>query len=851
MVGGKYKEYSRFLNHRPGPALSPFVITCQSPLMLLPSSNAFAPAQHWFQSQGWEVFPFQQQSWLAYLEGRSGLINAPTGSGKTYAAFFGPALEYLSGPSPRSKGMRLLWITPLRALAAEIRQSCCRAAEALDLDWEIAIRTGDTSAPERAKQKKKPPDMLITTPESLHLMLAAKGYPGLFSSLQCVICDEWHELAGSKRGVLMELALSRLRALRPQLRVWGISATIGNMDEALAMLLGKGAPHGDALLIRADIVKQYEVRTIFPDAVERFPWRGHLGIKLSGKILPVIAGSRSTLIFTNTRAQCEIWYRELLEADPSLAGLIAMHHGSLSREIRDWVEENLHLGRLKVVVCTSSLDLGVDFRPVETVIQVGSPKGVARFMQRAGRAGHQPGAVSRIYFLPTHALEIMEGAALRRAIGKGRVEERLPYVNSFDVLLQYLVTLAVGEGFRPDEVYQEIKNTFAYEYMLEEEWKWCLDFVRSGGQVLDAYDDYKKVVVDEQGVWRVENRMIAKRHRLSIGAIVSDSTLLVEYENGKYLGAVEEGFIAQLRPGDTFWFAGRNLTFVRIKDMTVQVRRSNEKNGKIPTWAGGRMPLSSQLAKEIRELIHLAAEGDASEPEMERIAPILDLQRQRSCLPKEGELLLECFHDSEGQHLLCYPFEGRFVHEGLSALLAYRISRLTPITFSIAVNDYGFELLSDLPIPLEEALQAGLFAPDNLSEDIQAGLNSVEMARRRFRDIAGIAGLIFKGFPGRQKRDRHLQASSQLFFRAFMDHEPGNLLLRQAYDEVLTFQLEEGRLRRALERIARSEIVLKKPGKATPFAFPIIADRLREKLSSEKIEDRIKRMTLKLEKDVI
>ncbi len=837
------------MNRLPCAALFPWPIAPEL-LHSMSSSfkNALLPAQHWFQSQDWKIFPFQQQTWEAYLAGRSGLINAPTGSGKTYAAFLGPALENLAFSS-QIKGLRLLWITPLRALANEIYQSCTRAAEALGLDWQIAVRTGDTPAGERVKLKQSPPHMLITTPESLHLMLAAKGYPALFAQLECIVCDEWHELAGSKRGVMMELALSRLRALRTGLRVWGISATIGNVDEAMAMLLGRHYNRVNTALIRADMPKQYEVRTIFPNEVERFPWRGHLGIKLIDKVLPIIVGSRSTLLFTNTRAQCEIWYQQLLEAEPSLAGLIAMHHGSLSRELRDWVEENLHSGRLKAVVCTSSLDLGVDFRPVETVIQIGSPKGVARFMQRAGRAGHQPGALSRIYFLPTHALEIVEGGALRRAIEKGRVEERLPYLNSFDVLLQYLVTLAVGEGFRPDDIWPEIESTFAYTHIEPDEWQWCLDFIRSGGQALDAYDEYKKVVVDDSGLWRVENKMIAKRHRLGIGAIVSDSMLHVEYEGGKYLGAIEEGFVAQLRAGDVFWFAGRALEFVRLKDMTVHVRRSKAKTGKIPSWAGGRMPLSSQLAEEIRELIGFAAAGELTSPEMEKIAPILHLQQQRSHLPAAGELLIEYFEDADGHHLLCYPFEGRFVHEGLSALLAYRIARLKPITFSIAVNDYGFELLSDLPIPIEDALGNDLFSERNLSRDIQAGLNSVEMARRRFRDIAGIAGLVFKGFPGRQKRDRHLQAGSQLFFSAFMDHDPGNLLLRQAYDEVLAFQLEEGRLRGALQRIAQSRIVLQFTGRATPFAFPIIVDRLREKLSSEKLEERIKRMTLKLERD--
>ena len=816
---------------------------------------------------------------MAYLAGKSGLVNAPTGSGKTYSLFFGPALEYLAErktvayyPSPpqtgkRKKtgpgiGLRVLWITPVRALANEIQQSCQRAANDLGLNWEVAIRTGDTLAKDRVKQKKNAPQMLVTTPESLHLMLATKGYADWFKNLKVVVCDEWHELVGSKRGVLVELALSRLKSILPELRIWGISATIGNLQEAASMLFGN--PPGDARpgdarpgcdaeingysLIRSNLEKKYAIETIFPDYIEKFPWAGHLGIHLVGKVLPIIHKSQSTLIFTNTRAQCEIWYQQLLDADPMLAGQLAMHHGSLSREIRDWVEESLHTGRLKAVVCTSSLDLGVDFRPVQTVIQIGSPKGVARFMQRAGRAGHQPGAISKIYFLPTHSLEIIEGAALRQAVAGQHLEARQPYMLCFDVLIQYLVTLAVSDGFMPASLLAEVRTAYSFAQLSDTEWQWCLDFISKGGKCLYAYDEYKKVEPQENGLWLVTNAFIAKKHRLSIGAIVSDAMLQIKFMGGKFLGSIEEGFISQLKRGDVFWYAGKSLEFVRIKDMMVQVRKSSASKGKVPTWAGGRMPLSSELAAEIRELIALAAVGDVTAPEMEKVLPLLDTQQRRSYLPGENELLIEAFSDAEGHHLLCYPFEGRAVHEGLSALLAYRIARMTPITFSIAVNDYGFELLSDLPIPVEEALAQGLFSIENLYPDIETSVNSVEMARRRFRDIAGIAGLVFKGFPGKEKMGRHLQANSQLFFGVFTDYEPDNLLLLQAYREVMQFQLQESRLLAALQRINQGQIVLRKPVKATPFAFPLIVTRLREKLSSEKLADRIQRMKLRLEK---
>ena len=833
------------------------------PSPLMPATAALKPALTWFRQQHWKPFPYQQEAWQAYLDGESGLVNAPTGSGKTYSLFFGPALEYLAEiknkvpvappKSGRKKAvsttcLRVLWITPVRALANEIQQSCQRAAHELGLNWEIAIRTGDTPAKDRTKQKKNPPQMLVTTPESLHLMLATTGYAEWFKNLKVVVCDEWHELVGSKRGVLVELAMSRLKTILPDLRIWGISATIGNLEEAALMLLGTNSTAGNYRLIRSSLEKQYAIQTIFPDTIERFPWSGHLGIHLVDKVLPIIHNSQSTLIFTNTRAQCEIWYQQLLDADPMLAGQLAMHHGSLSREIRDWVEESLHSGRLKAVVCTSSLDLGVDFRPVQTVIQIGSPKGVARFMQRAGRAGHQPGAVSTIYFLPTHSLEIIEGAALRQAVARQSLEARPPYMLCFDVLIQYMVTLAVSDGFRPEELLAEVRSAYSYAQLTDEEWQWCLDFISKGGKCLYAYDEYKKVEPQENGRWLVTNAFIAKKHRLGIGAIVSDAVLQIKFMGGKFLGSIEEGFISQLKRGDVFWYAGRSLEFVRIKDMMVQVRKSSASKGKIPTWAGGRMPMSSELATEIRELIALAAEGDVTQPEMEKVVPLLELQQRRSYLPAENELLIEYFNDNEGYHLLCYAFEGRAVHEGLSALLAYRIALLQPISFSIAVNDYGFELLSDLPIPIAAALTESLFTIENLYADIEASVNSVEMARRRFRDIAGIAGLVFKGFPGKEKMGRHLQASSQLFFGVFTDYEPGNLLLLQAYREVMQFQLQESRLRLALQRINSGRIILREPAKATPFSFPLIVTRLREKLSSEKLADRIQRMKLRLEK---
>ncbi len=807
----------------------------------------------WFAEKGWKPFEFQLETWDAYLEGFSGILNAPTGSGKTYALLIPILLDYIrcnpKYAEEKAEGMNAIWITPIRALAREISLASERAIEAMGLAWQVGIRSGDTSTSVRKKQLTNPPQLLITTPESLHLLLASKGYRNFFGNLGTIVIDEWHELMGSKRAVLAELALSRLKSLLPALQIWGISATIGNMDQAMSVLLGSGESTMPNKIIKADIQKKIEVVTVLPDEIEKFPWSGHLGIHLLSKVVPIIQQSGSTLIFTNTRAMCEIWYQRLLDVAPDLAGLLAMHHGSISREIRDWVEQSLHSEKIKAVVCTSSLDLGVDFRPVESIIQIGSPKGVARFIQRAGRSGHQPNAVSRIYFVPTHSLELIESCALRQAIDDGQVEERIPYVRSFDVLAQYLVTLAVSDGFDAVETLEEVRSTFSFASISEAEWQWLLNFIVTGGKALHQYNEYQKVRRDPDGLFRVHDRKISLRHRLSIGTIVGETSMIIQYQRGKRIGTVEEWFIAQLRPGDTFWFAGKSLELIRVQGMTAEVKKSKKKKGKVPSWLGGRIPLSSQLAQYLRLKVAQSREDAYAEPELEKLIPLTELQDRRSHVPLIDEFLIEYFQSSEGYHLLFYPFEGRYIHEGMSALIAWRIAQIKPISFTIAMNDYGFELLSDAPIPIEEALENELFNTIDLSADIQASVNSIELAKRRFRDIASIAGLVFKGYPGREKKDKYLQSSSQLFFEVFTDYEPDNLLLRQAFEEVFVFQLDETRLRTALDRIQFQKIILSQPEKATPYSFPIIVDRTREKLSTERLADRIRKMKLALERE--
>jgi ATP-dependent Lhr-like helicase len=808
------------------------------------SSNTYIEkAESWFAKKGWEVFDFQRNTWESFMAYRSGIVNAPTGSGKTYALFFGALISYLQKDVPKvQRGPLIIWVSPIRALTKEIKISTERALEAFDLDWRVEIRSGDTSSSKRKKQMTDPPEVLITTPESLHVILATRGYSRFYRHLHAIIFDEWHELMGSKRGVQCELAVSRFRALSPGLLVWGISATIGNLEEAKDVLLGTYS-NKETVLIRSHLAKKTDVIPVFPDSVEKYSWAGHLGLKLADKLVPIISKSRTTLIFTNTRAQSEIWYQRLLELMPELAGNMAMHHGSISRELRDWVEQELYQGKLKLVVATSSLDLGVDFRPVETIIQIGSPKSVARFMQRAGRSGHAPGAVSKIYFLPTHALELVEVAALRKAIEHRNIEVRIPHIRSWDVLIQYLMTLAASEGFDAEVIFNEVITTHCFASMDRVEWQKVLNFLVNGSQSLQAYDEYRKVISDE-GIYRIVDRRIKMRHKLSIGTITSDAMLNVRFLKGGRIGTVEEWFISHLKVGDSFWFAGRALEFIMLKDMNVYVRKSKKKTRRIPSYLGGRVPLSTEMSEVLRDKLYEYDTVQNPDEELVRLSPLFELQKKQSYLPREDQFLVEYFQTREGFHLLMYPFEGRYVHEGMGALIAQRISRDRPISFSIAMNDYGFELLSDQPIDLEVVLTKELFEPRDLSRDIQASINATELAKRQFRDICRISGLIFQGFPGKAKKERHLQASSSLLFEVFKDYEPDNLLFLQTYEEVMTFQLEEARMRRALKRIQTQQFIIARPEKPTPFAFPIIVDRLREKMSTEKLEDRIKKMTV-------
>ena len=814
-------------------------------------SEGLRRIERWFGDRGWTPFAYQREVWAAWRAGEDGLVHVDTGMGKTLAAAGGPVsraldrcLDHGAGDGvPEDAGLRLLWITPLRALARDTVRSVGDFLDGVGLPWRVGLRTGDVSSTVKARQRTSPPQVLVTTPESLSLLLSYPESARLFGGLEGVVVDEWHELLGSKRGTQTELGLASLRTLRPELRCWALSATLGNLDHAREVFLGPAAggrifpgPSGGPLV----------VETLIPDEVVRFPWSGHLGLRLLPRVVGRLEEGGSTLLFTNTRAQAELWHEALLEARPDWRDEIAIHHGSLSREARRRAEAGLAEGTLRCVVSTSSLDLGVDFQPVDRVVQIGSPKGVGRLLQRAGRSGHRPGVERRVICVPTHALELLEFAAARAAVAARDIEPREAPEKPLDVLAQHVVTRSLAGGVSERELYREARSTWSYRALSRDEWRWVLDFVVRGGSTLDAYPRYRRVAIDDEGRLRPAGRTVARSHRQAVGTITDDGALEVRYLKGARLGTVEESFLSRLRPGDRFLFAGRTVELVRIRDMVAWVRLAR-RSGKttVPRWAGGRLPLSSHLARWV--LAGLAGDDRVTGPELESLAPLLALQCSRSSLPGPDRLVIERIRTREGHHVFLFPFLGRLAHEGLGALLAWRMSRVEPRTVGIALNDYGLELLSPTPLPEAPSDWMDLLTPDSLGEDLRRSLNAAELGRRRFREIARVSGLVHPGPPGRPRSARNLQASSGLLYDVLAKYDPDNLLLTQAHREVLERELEVGRLRRALTVLADRDLVVAEPPGLTPLAFPIWAERLQAQVSSESWVDRVTRMARSLE----
>ena len=805
------------------------------------STSVLTPITDWFSTKGWTPQAFQEQTWHAHLSGASGLIQVPTGSGKTYAAVMAPIAQILA-QSQAKAGIQLLYVTPLRALSRDLALALEEPIKTMGWPLRVGIRNGDTSTNDRAKQLKTPPQILITTPESLCVLLAGKHAQRLFGALKTVILDEWHELIGSKRGTQTELALSWLRQANPALQTWAISATIGNLDSAARHALGMDSK---PVLITGGAPRSLEVTSILPDSIDGFPWGGHLGLRRYEDLVGQLVPSISTLLFTNTRNQAERWFQCLRYACPEMDGLLALHHSAVNRDEREAIEAAVKAGDLRWVVCTSSLDLGVDFQPVERVVQIGSPKNLARLLQRAGRSAHLPGGTSQVLFMPTNALELLELSAVRRGLSAGLVEARQPPLMPLDVLLQHLTTLACGPGFDPKATLEAVRQTASFSALSLDQWQWCLRFLEHGGECLGAYERFRKLEPDSNGRLVVKQTPIARLHRLNIGTITSAPAIRVRFVRGSVLGHVEENFVSQLKPKDVFFFAGRQLEFVRLREMTAYVKATTKKSTTVPAWAGGQMALSDLLTHHLREEVARAGRGELDTPELQALEPLFERQQDLSTLPRADQLLIESCHTREGSHLYVFPFEGRFVHEGLGFLFATRLTRLQRGTITVSVNDYGFELLAPRQYPFAELIEdhiEDLLSADQLEADLEQALNLSELCKRRFRSIAQVAGLLVQGFPGQSKSTGQLQISGSLLFDVFSRHEPQNLLLQQARDEVLNEQLELPRLKAALERMAKGEVIHSPTPRPSPMAFPLLVERLNNRMSNESVLERIQRM---------
>ena len=797
---------------------------------------SLAPIEDWFIRQNWKPIAFQKKAWNAYLSGKSGIIQVPTGSGKTYGAVMGPMAQMLSEGNSLS-GLQLLYITPLRALSRDIEASIRRPIE--EMEWPITVesRTGDTKSSIKTRQIKKMPNILITTPESLAVLLSYQNSAKRFGTLRCVILDEWHELMSSKRGTQTELCLSRLRQLNSAVQTWAVSATLGNLQEAAEAATGLGS---NPVVVRSQIKRNTVIKSVLPTSVDSFPWAGHLGLRMFEELVEALDIERSTLIFVNTRSQAERWYQALSYALPDHAHQIALHHGSIDFDSRLAIEAGIKSSAIKWVVCTSSLDLGVDFQPVERVVQIGSAKNLARLLQRAGRSAHLPGGTSEVFFLPTNALELLEISAFRRGLADGQIESRHPLDKPYDVLLQHLVTLACGDGFASKKTLESVQRTVSYQHLTSEEFDWIVNFLECGGKCLNAYPRYKKIVL-EDGIYKITDGRLSRMHKMSIGTITGNQQVRIAYAKGGPIGSVEESFVSRLNKGDVFFFAGRQLEYFQLKDMTLYVKNAKKKSSVVPVWSGGYLAISDRLSQYIREEITQVKSGNVS-AEVACIMPILATQDRISHLPEADQFLIECCRTREGQHLYVYPFEGRNVHEGLGFLWAYRFSQSQKATFTVSVNDYGFEILAPKDYPFQALFSEDFFSTRNLYEEIKESLNISELTQRRFRGISQVAGLVFKGYPGSKKTANQVQISSSLIYEVFTKYEPDNLLLVQAEREVIEEQMEAPRLTAALKRMRSLELVWMTVKRPSPLGFPLLVERLSSRLTNESLRDRIERL---------
>jgi ATP-dependent Lhr-like helicase len=790
------------------------------------AADALPPRfQDWFAARGWAPRSHQLDMLGKAREGKSALLIAPTGGGKTLAGFL-PSLIELSGRAPRNTpaGVHTLYISPLKALAVDVERNLMTPIREMGLKIVAESRTGDTGESRKARQRIKPPDILLTTPEQLALFCAWEGAREYFADLACVIVDEAHAIWPSKRGDLLALHLARLQLFAPKMRRVGLSATVDDPDLVRRWLGAGGQDSVDLVLGSGGAQPVVEVLV----SGGRVPWAGHTAEHAMAEVYEIIKSSQTALIFVNTRFQAEFAFQKLWELNDE--GLpIALHHGSLSAEQRRKVEAAMAKGALRAVVCTSTLDMGIDWGDVDLVIQLAAPKGASRMVQRIGRANHRLDEPSRALFVPASRFEMLECRAAADAILENHLDGEPERIGALDVLAQHIMGCACSEPFDLIALHDEIRTAGPYADLSWEDFEAVVDFVSTGGYALKTYDKFRRIVQGSDGLWRARNAQTVQRHRMNVGAIVSPATINIRVGGGKRgmggrkIGEAEEGYFEQLTPGDTFVFAGQVWRFNSLVGADAFVSPAPHDDPKMPSWGGSKFPLSTYLASRVRKMMHDESEWAALPPDVQEW---LAWQKVRSGLPGEDEMLLETFPRGKRFHLVCYPFDGRLAHTTLAMLLTRRLDRLGVGPLGFVCNDYAVNIWSIKPmddLDLDE-----LFDQDMLGDDLEAWLEESFMMKRAFKACALIAGLIERRYPGEEKSGRQVTFSTDLIYDVLRRHQPDHLLLRCARQDAATGLLDVARLGDMLARV-KGHIRHARLDRVSPFAVPIMLEIGRER----------------------
>lgn len=775
-------------------------------------SKSQIPLTDWLTKKGWQWFPHQVETYRAARAGSNVLLCAPTGAGKTLSGFL-PAFGDLLEREARH-GLHTLYISPLKALAVDVHRNIGRPIEEMNLPITFETRTGDTPSSKRQRQKTKPPDMLMTTPESLALLISYDNAPEYFKNLRFVIVDELHALMTSKRGDLLALGVARLKALAPQAVFIGLSATIPDPQVARDWLCG---PQG--VIVRAPARKLPDIRIL--QSQNRIPWSGHMALYAMDEVYAELAKSRMSIVFVNTRAQAELIFQHLWKLNDK--GLkIGLHHGSLEPTLRRKVEEHMATGKLNCVVATSSLDLGIDWAEVDLVVQIGAPKGVSRLLQRIGRSNHRLNEPSRALLVPTNRFECIECQAAVEAIAHKELDGTPAREGGLDVLAQHIIGTACSGPFMAQDLYDEVRGAWPYRRLTRKDFDQTLAFAADGGYVLKAYERFKRLEVDENGAYALAEPRFARQYRMNIGTIVEAPMLKVK-RGRQYLGMIEEFFINNLTQGDSFLFAGEIVQFDGLRDATVMVSRTKAEAPKIPSYDGGKLPMTTHLSLRVREMLQDPRRWGGLPA---NVADWLVQQQSRSALPGADKLLVEVFPRSGRFYTVIYPFAGRNAHQTLGFLLMRRMTRRGDKPLGFVATDYALAVTSlGAPQDIEELLSVDL-----LGEELHHWLDDTPLIKRTFREAAVIAGIVERRHPGQQKTGRQMTFSSDLIYDVLYKHERDHILLRAAQHDAQGGLIDTGRLSEMLIDM-QGKIVERRLERVSPLSVPLILEIARESVS--------------------